>query len=356
MRRILGRANVGSQMSYAEHTNWSDPGSLHASIGELNKMVRLVSIFAALIFLCGCAAKTRDIGPLAPSTCAWQDWGFLPVGEQFVVGPMDSKTNRFPTSFVIPPEDLVVSKEFSVERFKQRLYVMVVDAGRRDIILPTFMDSLLCRPVKRTFVDGYERHSRSIERRYSGGAGKPEIDAFFQKSFQEIGFFDQVLVIPQDDFEKIIRPRADKRRAAYKERLHQLQLEHAKLKRRYEDGAIEEGEYARKQQKIADEQFDIFVAKRDPIFTNPAGLIDVQEYYGDHLVVGIVARLGSGQRLDVDLRILDPVTRDIVFHARSSGGWRGKSRAAWDQCVLYPLFNAFIDWVEKNSVSTGIES
>ncbi len=320
-------------------------------------MFRLASISVALVLLSGCTVNIRDAGPLAPSTCAWQDWGLFFVGERFDVGPVDPKTNRFPTSFVIPPEDIVVSKEFSVERFKQRLYVMVIDAGRRAIILPTGMDLIFDRPVKRTFVDGYESYSRSIERRGSGGAGKPEIDAFFQKSFQEIGFFDQVLVIPQDDFEKIIRPRADKRRAAYKERLHQLQLEHAKLKRRHEDGAIEEGEYTRKQQKIADEQFDIRVAKRDPIFTNPAGLIDVQEYYGDHLVAGIVARMGSTQRLDVDLRILDPVTRNLVFHAHSSaGGWDSKDRPPYDQCVLYPLFNAFIDWVEKNSVSTGVGS
>ena len=270
---------------------------------------------------------------------------------------MDPKTNRFPTSFVIPPEDIVVSKEFPVERFKQRLYVMVIDAGRRDIIFPTGMDLVLLKPVKRMFVDGYESYSRSIERRGSGGAGKPEIDAFFQKSFQEIGFFDQVLVIPQDDFEKIIRPRADKRRAAYKERLHQLQLEHAKLKRRYEDGAIEEGEYTRKQHKIAYEQFDIRVAKRDPIFTNPAGLIDVQEYFGDHLVAHIVVRKTSHTSVVVDLRILDPGTRNIVFHAQNYlGGWGSKDRPAFDQCVIYPLFNAFIDWVEKNSVSTGIGS
>ncbi len=252
-------------------------------------MFRLASISVALVLLSGCTVNIRDAGPLAPSTCASQDWGLFFVGERFDVGPVDPKTNRFPTSFVIPPEDIVVSKEFSVERFKQRLYVMVIDAGRRAIILPTGMDLIFSRPVKRTFVDGYESYSRSIERRYSGGAGKPEIDAFFQKSFQEIGFFDQVLVIPQDEFEKIIRPRADQRRAAYKERMQQLQLELANLKRRYEDGAIEEGEYTRKQQKIADEQFNIRVAKRDPIFTNPAGLIDVQEYYGYHLVAGIVA-------------------------------------------------------------------
>ncbi len=320
-------------------------------------MFRLVSISVALVLLSGCTGNIRDAGPLAPSTCASQDWGLFFVGERFDVGPVDPKTNRFPTSFVIPPEDIVVSKEFSVERFKQRLYVMVIDAGRRAIILPTGMDLFFSRPVKRTFVDGYESYSRSIERRYSGGAGKPEIDAFFQKSFQEIGFFDQVLVIPQDDFEKIIRPRADQRRAAYKERLQQLQLELANLKRRYEDGAIEEGEYTRKRQEIADEQFNIRVAKRGPIFTNPAGLIDVQEYYGDHLVAGIVARMGSHQRLDVYLRILDPVTRDVVFHARSSaGGWGPKQTPPYDQCVLYPLFNAFIDWLEKNAVSTGIGS
>ena len=141
----------------------------NVGIGEFNKLVRLVSVFVALVLLSGCTGNIRNPGPLVPSTCAWEDWGLFFVGEQFVVGPVDSKTNRFPTSFVIPLENIVVSKDFPVEKYKQRLYVMVVDAGRRAIILPTGMDLIFGRPVKRTFVDGYESYSRSIERRYSGG-------------------------------------------------------------------------------------------------------------------------------------------------------------------------------------------
>ena len=327
---------------------------------ELNKLIRLVSISVALVLLCGCARNIRDAGPLAPSTCSSRDFGLFAYayGTQFDAVSVDSKTSRFPTRYVIQSEDLTVNKEFPLERYKQRLYVMVVDAGRREFIPPTSWQIILGISSKRTFVAGYDGHFLSIDKSWRAKfPSKSQVDTFFKRSFQEIGFFDQVLVIPQDDFEKIIRPRADKRRAAYKERLHQLQLEHAKLKRRYEDGAIEEGEYTRKQQKIADEQFDIRVTKRDPIFTNPAGLIDVQEYYGDHLVAHIVVRKTYHTSVVVDLRILDPGTRNIVFHAQNYlAGWGSKDRPAFDQCVIYPLFNAFIDWVEKNSVSTGIGS
>ena len=63
----------------------------------------------------------------------------------------------------------------------------------------------------------------------------------------------------------------------------------------------------------------------------------------------------SERALDADLRILDPVTRGVVFHARNSAGWGRKARPPFDQCVLYPLFNAFIDWVEKTRCQPALD-
>ena len=325
-------------------------------IGELNKMIRLVSFSVALVLLFGCAGGPRDAGPLPPSAwCISSLPEFVWIGgSQFKAVPVDSKTSRFPTRFVISLEELAVSKEFLLKKYKQRLYVMVVDVGRREFIHRTRWEKLLYGSSKRKFVAGYDDHFLSIDESWRSlpGMGKPAIDAFFKRSFQEIRFFDQVIVIPQDTFEKIIRSEEDKRRAPDKERLSQFPLALAALQRRYEDGEIDNGEYVRKQRENENEQLITYAAINKPtvIFTDSTGLHDVQEYYGDHLIAHIVVGKTTRTSVRVDLRILDPVTRSIVFHAHNSmAGWGRKSSPPFDACVIYPLFNAFIDWVERNS-------
>jgi hypothetical protein len=231
---------------------------------------------------------------------------------------------------------------------------MVVDAGRKKIVPRTDWEVLSSSPARRSFVVGYERSAPSIDRSGGlavGGPGKQAIDTFFLKSFQEIGFFDQVLVIPQDAFEKIIRSAEDKRRTPDKERSRQFRSELAALKKSHEDGAIDDVEYMRRQREIIKERHKAFVAVTTVplIFTGLTGLHDVQKYYDDHLVAGIVARGDAFRNLAVDLRVIDPVTGNIVFHAYNRAGWNRKDKLILDQCVLYPVFNAFIDWVNDNS-------
>ena len=320
---------------------------------ELTKLIRLVSISVALVLLCGCARNIRDAGPLAPSACSSRDFGLFAYGTQFDAVSVDSKTSRFPTRYVIQSEDLTVNKEFPLERYKQRLYVMVVDAGRREFIPPTFWQKISGISSKRTFVAGYDGHSLSIDKSWRARfPSKPQVDTFFKRSFQEIRFFDQVIVIPQDTFEKIIRSEEEMRRAPDKERLSQFPLALAASQSPYEDGEIDNGEYVRKQRENENEQLITYAAINKPtvIFTDSTGLHDVQEYYGDHLIAHIVVGKTTRSSVRVDLRILDPVTRSIVFHAHNSmAGWGRKSSPPFDACVIYPLFNAFIDWVERNS-------
>ncbi len=295
-------------------------------------MIRLVPLSVALILLAGCA------------------------GSAFKAVPVDPKTGYFPTDYILQADGLTVSKKVPLEKYTQLLYVMVVDAGRKKITPRTTWDVISTNPAETKPIAGYERSAPSIQLlRFAGpgasGERKQEIDKFFLKSFQEIGFFDRVLVIPQDDFEKIIRSGEDKRRAPDKERLRQSQLELAALKISYKDGAIDDGEYMRRQREIVDEQHKTVVAlnKSTAFFTSLTGLRDVQEYYGDHMVVGIIARGDAFRDQEVDLRVLDPVTGDVIFRAYNSALSSGKSRLPLDQRVFYPLFNAFIDWVDKNS-------
>jgi len=46
------------------------------------------------------------------------------------------------------------------------------------------------------------------------------------------------------------------------------------------------------------------------------------------------------------MKVLDPLTGDTVFHAHNEA-----IAGHLDQSLFYPLFNAFIDWIEKNSGS-----
>ena len=100
----------------------------------------------------------------------------------------------------------------------------------------------------------------------------------------------------------------------------------------------------RKQREIVNEHARIIAGS---IFSDPTGLDHVQEHYRDHLVVGIVIKHHSRQyrRWEVELKILDPATGDTVFHARNDLRVWGR----YDEPLFYPLFNAFIDWIEKNS-------
>jgi hypothetical protein len=325
-----------------------------------DKMVRLVSFSVALLFLFGCAGSTRDAEPLATRACNSRDWGFQ-WAYQFRFVPVDSTTKRFPTRYFIPSDNLTVSKDFALGKHRQRLYVMVVDAGRREFTPPTFLNSLFSISSKRKFVAGYDRNSLSIDESWRAppGISKQYIDTFFQRSFQEIGFFDQVIVIPQEAFERIIRAGEDERRAPDKEplyeRLHQLPSELAALQRRYKDGAIGYGEYARERRKNESEQLltSATINKSTVVFTNSTGLRSVQEYYSDYLIAHIVVRKTSRTNVTVELRMLDPATRNIVFYGQSLlNGWGRQPILPFDACVIYPLFNAFIDWAERNSSIT----
>jgi hypothetical protein len=48
------------------------------------------------------------------------------------------------------------------------------------------------------------------------------------------------------------------------------------------------------------------------------------------------------------MKVLDPATGDTVFHAHNEA-----IAGHLDQSLFYPLFNAFVDWTEKNPDTMG---
>ena len=254
-------------------------------------MIRVVPFFAALLFLCGCASSS------------------------YKVVPVDSKTGYFPTSYTLKSEDLIVSKQLQLERYKQLLYVMVVDGGYdKDCCYPLYVPRL-------------------------------RFDVFFKKSFQEIGFFEQVQYIPQYTFERIIFHEVAEESNLERARSQKFSAELAALKERHKEGAIGDEEYMQKQREIVNAQAGI-ILPYDSRVSDLSDLHIVQENYHEHLVVGILVKwIQASYRYTVDMKILDPATGDTVFHAHNEIiNWMGL-----DERLFYPLFNAFIDWVEKNS-------
>ncbi len=257
-------------------------------------MIRAALFFVALLSLCGCA------------------------GSSYRAVPVDSKTSYFPTSYTLKSEDLIVSKTFQLERYKQLLYVMVVDGG-------------------------YEK-GHCCERLY---VPRMRFDIFFEKSFQEIEFSEQVQYIPQYIFERIIFNEMAEELEQAEARSQEFSAELAALKERHKEGAISDEEYMQKQREI------VLNARYGTILPYYAGVSDlsdlnrVQNHYSEHLVVGILVKRKARAlyRYTVDIKILDPATGDTVFHAHNE-------RTIWnhvDQSLFYPVFNAFVDWVEKNS-------
>jgi hypothetical protein len=113
-------------------------------------MIRLAPFLVALFLFCGCSGST------------------------FKVVPVDMKTGHFPTGDTIRSEDLIVSKELQLDKYEKHLYVMVVDGGE---------DTRCC--------DRFH-------------VPKMQVDIFFEQSFQETGFAEQVQYIPEHSFKKII--------------------------------------------------------------------------------------------------------------------------------------------------------
>ena len=252
-------------------------------------MIRLVPFFVALLLLYGC-------------------------GTTFKVVPVDSETGRFPTSDTIKSEDLIVNNELQLERYKKQLYVMVVDGGG---------DTNCC----------YRFH-----------VPKMQIDIFFEQSFQETGFSEQVQYIPQYFFERIIFKEVAEKRALAIARSREFSSELAALKERHKEGAIDDKKYMQKQREIVNAQYGILLPYQT-IVSDLSGLHLVQEHYREHLVVGIlVKRIRASYRWTVDMKVLDPATGDTVFHAHNEA-----IAGHLDRSLFYPLFNAFIDWIEKNS-------
>ncbi|NCF26335.1 MAG: hypothetical protein GWP69_03075 [Gammaproteobacteria bacterium] len=174
-------------------------------------------------------------------------------------------------------------------------------------------------------------------------AHKRGIDAFFQKSLQEIDFFDQVIIVRQYEFEKIIIAGEEKKKALLS---LPISLELGALKKRHQESAVGDEEYMRKQRKFVNEYARTRVIfDTVPVVSDLTRLHYVQEHYGDHLLVGVVVkRHYASSRYEVDLKILDPATGDTVLHAHNE-------KYVWnhvDEPLFYPLFNALIDWIEKN--------
>ncbi len=236
---------------------------------------------------------------------------------------------------------------------------MVVDGGRTIVPPPNYYQTAKASTPKQweefwrmETQHGFYTIAMNVSR-------KGEIDAFFLKSFLEIGFFDRVKHVPQSVFEKIIIPEADKKRTLEKEltQTHSRQISSklGALKKRHKEGAISDEEYMRKQREIVNEyararikdaRTRIAISDAVYVVSDLTGLHYVQEHYGDNLVVGIVIKAPqASNHVEMDLKILDPVTGDTVFHAHNG-------KYVWnnlDQPLFYPLFNAFIDWIEKNS-------
>ena len=255
-------------------------------------MIRAALFFVALLSLCGCA------------------------GSSYKAVPVDSKTGYFPTSYTLKSEDLIVSKKFQLESYKQLLYVMVVDGG---------------------YEKGYCCYRLYVPRM--------RFDIFFEKSFQEIGFSEQVQYIPQYTFERIIFNEVAEELEQAKARSQELSAELAALKERHKEGAISDEEYMQKQRDIVNARYGTILPYYKGV-SDLSVLNRVQEHYSEHLVVGILVKwIWASFHYTVDMKVLDPATGDTVFHAHNEiNRWNHV-----DQSLFYPVFNAFIDWVEKNS-------
>lgn len=80
------------------------------------------------------------------------------------------------------------------------------------------------------------------------------------------------------------------------------------------------------------------------------GLCQVQKLLGNYLVAEFSFKLTpphfDGTNSVADLVIIDPATMKPVFHVQH----RAFIVQYFDQALFYPLFNSFIDWVNRNSV------
>ncbi len=104
----------------------------------------------------------------------------------------------------------------------------------------------------------------------------------------------------------------------------------------------------RQQRAIVNAQYGIILPYQE-IVSGLSNLHRVQEHYREHLVVGIlVKRIRGSYRWTVDMKVLDPATGDTVFHAHNEA-----IAGHLDQSLFYPLFNAFVDWTEKNPDTMG---
>lgn len=92
------------------------------------------------------------------------------------------------------------------------------------------------------------------------------------------------------------------------------------------------------------------IAYKVPNISDHIGLIQVQKYFGDYLIAEFDFTLTfphvDGTNSHANLKIIDPSNMKILFHVQSKAFLVG----GFDDKLLYPLFNSFIDWLHKNSL------
>lgn len=80
------------------------------------------------------------------------------------------------------------------------------------------------------------------------------------------------------------------------------------------------------------------------------GLLQVQKHFGNYLIAEFDFALTlpkiDGTNSIANLKITDPSTMKIVFHAQR----KTFLVEGFDNRLLYPLFNSFIDWLQRNSI------
>lgn len=78
------------------------------------------------------------------------------------------------------------------------------------------------------------------------------------------------------------------------------------------------------------------------------GLHNLQKEIGNFLVVEPYVEWKGGYNFEAEFKVLDPADGKVVFHVRNKAfNWDGL-----DQPLFFPMFNAFMDWIEGKTIPT----
>lgn len=327
-------------------------------------LTRIVVSFLAMILLVACGGQDPRREILSVHTCSTdllEYEGSYYTGTAFKFAPIDRSTGHFPTAYRFPAERLQVSKPYPLENAEPPFYVVVIDAGRRETlphrgVLGWLEENIAPtgHPYPTASMPGYDPQVGTINLPVLNPLypNRQGIDRFFKDSFEAMGAFEKVQVISQEEFEHIVRRAEAKRRVPERDRAHHIETALEALKKRHAAGAIDDDAYMRIQRELVAELIatGAKTVGQGAYFTTPTAIQDIQNRYSDHMIAAFLVKR-YGRRLLLELTVLDPASGVPIFSAYNEALWQSgtMARPGWDQCVIYPLFNIFIDWVNENS-------